>query len=254
MNTKSTIRPLSRKQAREALESMPLDALLGSGVSRELTAKQKKFARAVAAGATKADAYRGAYDVKSKSTMISKPYALARDDRVKAEIEAFKLAQEAAEHRTPAALRALVIQTLVEVATNPGEKSAVRVNAAKVLGTVTEVAAFTERKEVRTISSSEDARARIMAELKTLMLNTGDAVDIEANSLIEELANPAGAQESRGYIEGDNPEGLEEGETVTDSAMHDAAPGDGDGAGAVGSDGAAGVGSDPTHPRPPSFG
>lgn len=254
MNTKPTIRPLSRKQAREALESMPLDALLGSGVSRELTPKQRKFARAVAAGATKADAYRGAYNVKSKSTMASKPYALARDDRVKAEIEAFKLAQAAAEHRTPAALRALVIQTLVEVATNPEEKSAVRVNAAKVLGTVTEVAAFTERKEVRTISSSEDARARIMSELKALMLNTGEAVDIQAKSLIDELANPAESPESRGYINDDSAEVLEPDDSADDAAMCDAAPGDDAGAVALGSGDVVGDPSDPTHPRPPSFG
>lgn len=233
---------------------MPLDSLLGSGVSRELTPKQRKFARAVAAGATKADAYRGAYDVKSKSTMTSKPYALARDDRVKAEIEAFKLAQAAQEYRTPASLRALVIQTLVEVATNSEEKAAVRVNAAKVLGTVTEVAAFTERKEVRTISSSEDARARIMAELKTLMLNSGEVVDTQAKSLLDELQSPAGSPETRGYIEGESEEVLEAGDSAADSAMGDAAPGDDDGAGAVGSDGAVGVPVDPTPSRPPTFG
>ena len=192
--------------------------------------------------------------MKSKATMISKPYALARDDRVKAEIEAFKLAQEAQEYRTPAALRALVIQTLVEVAVNPDEKAAVRVNAAKVLGTVTEVAAFTERKEVRTISSSEDARARIMAELKTLMLSNGDAVDIEAKSLIDELANPVESPETRDYINGDDAEVLKEGEMVGAAAMGDAAPGDGDGAGALGSGDAVGVPGDPTPSRPPAFG
>jgi hypothetical protein len=106
----------------------------------------------------------------------------------------------------------LVIQTLCEVATNPDEKAAVRVNAAKVLGTVTEVAAFTERKEVRTISSSEDARAKIMNELRTLMLNSGEAVDVEAKSLLDELQSAAGAQESRDYIEGDSTEVLDQGD------------------------------------------
>jgi hypothetical protein len=61
------------------------------------------------------------------------------------------------------------------------------VQAAKVLGTVTEVAAFTERKEVRTISSSEDARAKVMQEIKALMLGTDSAEDIQANELLEEL-------------------------------------------------------------------
>ena len=164
---------------------------------------------------------------------------------IAAEIEALKLAQAAAEYRTPAALRALVIQTLCEVVTNPGEKGAVRVNAAKVLGTVTEVAAFTERKEVRTIASSDDTRARIMAELRSLMLNTGEAVDIEALSLLDELQSPVESPESRDYIEEDNPEALE-GEDLganDDSAAHDAAHDD-----AFWQD------SDPTPPPPPFFG
>jgi hypothetical protein len=234
---------------------MPLDALLGSGVSRELTAKQKKFARAVAMGETGAGAYRAAYKTKAKPKVVGDAASkLKAHAGIAQEIEALKLAQAAAEYRTPAALRALVIQTLVEVAVNPDEKSAVRVNAAKVLGTVTEVAAFTERKEVRTISSSEDARARIMSELKALMLNTGDAVDIEANSLIDELANPVESPESRGYTSGDSAEVLERGDSAGDAAMCDAAPGDDAGAGALGSGDVVGDPSDPTHPRPPSFG
>jgi hypothetical protein len=91
--------------------------------------------------------------------------------------------------QTPAQLRALVIQTLVQTAIDPETKPAVRVQAAKVLGTVTEVAAFTERKEVRTISSSEDARAKVMQEIKALMLGTDDAEDIQAKELLAELSS-----------------------------------------------------------------
>jgi hypothetical protein len=98
------------------------------------------------------------------------------------------LAEQAQALQTPAQLRALVIQTLVQTALDPTTKPAVRVQAAKVLGTVTEVAAFTERKEVRTISSSEDARAKVMAEIKALMLGSGDAEDIQAKTLLDELS------------------------------------------------------------------
>ena len=108
------------------------------------------------------------------------------------EIEAYALAIEAEKHRSPAALRSLVIQTLTQVLIDPDTKPAVRINAAKVLGTVTEVAAFTERKEVRTISSSEDARARVMQELRGLLTsNASDATIIEADSLLQELTGDA---------------------------------------------------------------
>lgn len=187
----ATVMKLTRKQIREGLETVPVEAILGKDVARELTPKQKRFALEIAKGATKADAYRKAYKQDaSKHTLVSKPYHLAADDRIKAEIEAYERAIEAAKYRTPAALRELVIQSLVSVVINPETKDSVKVAAAKVLGTVTEVAAFTERKEIKTISSSVDAKTRIMGELKRIIAdNVEDATIIEsqAESLLSEL-------------------------------------------------------------------
>lgn len=171
------------------MDTVPLSSLFTPAVSKELTGKQKKFAREVAMGATKADAYRKAYNPKSKWTMQTQPYQLSRNERVANEIEAIKAAIAAQEYQTPAALRALVIQSLVGVITDPESKPGQITAAAKVLGTVTEVAAFTERKEVRTITSSEDARAKIMAELRQLTADDVQDVTIDdADSLMRELA------------------------------------------------------------------
>jgi hypothetical protein len=195
MNTPKTVKPIGRKALKEALDTVPLNTLFSPAVSRELTGKQKRFAREVAMGATKADAYRKAYNPKSKWTMQTQPYQLSKDERVSNEIEAIKRAIAAQEYQTPAALRALVIQSLVQVITDPDSQPGQITAAAKVLGTVTEVAAFTERKEVRTITSSEDARARIMAELKQLA--NAQAVDVvatdaDADSLLAELSADVG--------------------------------------------------------------
>ena len=194
MNTPKTQKAqgkLTRAQLRDALDTVPVDALFSPAVSKELTGKQKKFAREVAMGATKADAYRKAYNPKSKWTMQTQPYQLSRDERVKNEIEAIKRAIAAQEYQTPAALRALVIQSLVGVITDPESKPGQITAAAKVLGTVTEVAAFTERKEVRTITSSETARAQVLEQLRTLVQgNATDAtiIDRDADALLAELA------------------------------------------------------------------
>jgi len=86
---------------------------------------------------------------------------------------------------------------LVEVALNPDTKDSVRVQALRTIGTITEVSAFTERKEVRTISSSETAKASILAQLQTLM--TGDITDVtsrDAESLLAELKAPESEPES----------------------------------------------------------
>lgn len=170
---------------------MPLDSLFSPAVSKELTGKQKKFALEVAKGSSKAEAYRRAYNVKSKNTLQREPYQLTRDQRITNEIEAMQAAIKAQEYQTPAALRSLVIHSLVKVITDPDSKPGQITAAAKVLGTVTEVAAFTERKEVRTITSSEDARAKIMAELRQLTaadVEDVTAIDADADSLLAELA------------------------------------------------------------------
>jgi hypothetical protein len=166
-----------------------MSVILGKQVSDGLTASQRTFAKEVARGQRKIDAYKTAYpNAKSPNTLSREPYMLTRDPRIVKEIEAYELALEAAKHRTPAALRELVIQGLVQVALNPDAKDAVKVQALKTIGTITEVAAFTERKEVRTISSSEDARARVMQELRGLLTsNASDATIIEADSLLQEL-------------------------------------------------------------------
>ena len=179
---------LSRKALEKGLNEVPISHILGADVSRQLTAKQRKFAHEVAKGSTKADAYRSAYNVTSRRTMAGEPYRLAADPRIAREVEAYELALESAKHRTPAALRELVIQGLVQVALDPDAKDAVKVQALKTIGTITEVAAFTEQKVVRTISSSEDARAKVMQELRGLLTaGATDATIIDADSLLAEL-------------------------------------------------------------------
>jgi hypothetical protein len=195
MNIPKTPKTVGRKAMREALDTVPLDSLFTPSVSKELTAKQKGFARDVAMGATKAQAYRNNYNVKSKNALHREPYQLTRDQRIANEIEAVRSAIEAEHLKSPAALRALVINALVGVITNPDSQPGQITAAAKVLGTVTEVAAFTERKEVRTITSSEDARAKIMQELKAL--TNAQAQDVEtiseqADSLMAELEGAPG--------------------------------------------------------------
>ena len=191
---------LSRRELAKELKDTPISTILGKSVSDSLTAKQKEFALQVAQGQTKAAAYRKAYKPNAtKRTLAGAPYELANDPRISREIKAYELAIEASKHRTPSALRELVISGLVEIALNPDTKDSVRVQALRTIGTITEVSAFTERKEVRTISSSETAKASILAQLQTLM--AGDVTDVtsrDAESLLAELRTPESAPESDG--------------------------------------------------------
>jgi hypothetical protein len=182
---------LSRSQIKEGLSQIPMETIMGVSKS-SLTSKQKQFCKEVAMGSTGAEAIRKAYNRKGKTkTIANDAYKLKKRPDIKATISAMQGAIQAAEYQTPAGLRALVIQTLVQTMIDPEVKDSVKVAAAKTLGTVTEVAAFTERKEVRTITSSEDAKTKLLAKLRDMMkANATDATVIDADSLLMELAAP----------------------------------------------------------------
>lgn len=177
---------LSRKQIKESLDTLPMAEILGKTISKELTHKQRTFAREVAKGQTKANAYRTAYKQDaSKRTLACKPYELMRDERIQREIQAYELAIESAKYRSPIALRELVIQSLVQTLIDPEVKQSVRVAAAKVLGTVTEVSAFTDRKEITHVTTSDNARTQIMDMLSDML--KANAIDVDPSTLIQEL-------------------------------------------------------------------
>jgi hypothetical protein len=85
-------------------------------------------------------------------------------------------------------LRSLVISTLTAAIVDPDSKPATRITAAKILGQVTEVAAFTERKEITHVQDSGAIRSQILDQLKSMMLGTADAQDVDATELLAELA------------------------------------------------------------------
>ena len=169
-----------------------MNTILGVS-SKGLTAKQKQFCKEVAMGQTGSEAYRRAYSSKAKpTTAANKASKLKAQGNIQSTIQAYEAAIQAQTYQTPAGLRALVIQTLVNVITNDETKDAVKVQAAKTLGTVTEVAAFTERKETRVITSSEDTKAKLLAKLRDMMkANAVDAEVIDTDSLLVELRNSA---------------------------------------------------------------
>lgn len=181
---------MKRKEIKQALKEMPIETILMVGKS-ELTPKQREFARQVALGNTGAEAYRQAYNSKGKPNTVGTEASLLKaNPKIAQEIEAYEMALEAQKYRSSESLRALVIQSLVSVLIDPWAKQSTKVTAAKVLGTVTEVAAFTERKEITTISGSDAIKSQIMDQLKTLMIGSGsqDVTDVDAVDLLAELS------------------------------------------------------------------
>jgi hypothetical protein len=167
------------------MQYMPVEVALMGEAGRELTHKQKAFAREIALGTKGAEAYRKVYNTtSSKQRTAEQASRLRKQPKIAASVEREKLMIEARKQRTPAELREWVISQLRLEAEDPTNPPSVRVNALQLLGKVTEVAAFTERKERVVLHSSLDLRAKIEQSIKELTL---DAVDVEVDSLEQEL-------------------------------------------------------------------
>ena len=187
-----TPKRLTRSQISQGLEGVSMDrVILGaqSPVSR-LTNKQRNFARAIAQGETKAGAYRSAYNTNTHHNAQSlEGQRLVANPAVALQIEAFKVAQAAAAYSTPTLLRQLVIERLTAAAIDPAVKPAQQLRALELLGKVTEVAAFTERREIIKVDTSGTAKTRLLASLRLAIEGSvSDATIKPATELLEELA------------------------------------------------------------------
>ena len=179
---------MNRKAIRELVKEKGIEAAMRVP-KNTLTPKMKRFAEEIALGSTGADAYRRAYSDKgSVDTIGNNASRLKADTRIKAEISRIERANQLAALHSAAGLHSIVISTLAEIATNPDEKGAVRVQAVRSIGMLVGVDAFRETKRVEHVKDSGEIRAQILDQLKTLMLGSADAVDVDANELLAELS------------------------------------------------------------------
>jgi hypothetical protein len=155
---------------------------------KQLTHKQKTFAKQVALGKPKAQAYKIAYDTNGNPiTASANAQKLMGDTRIKLLVEAYSRAFEAREYQKPERLRELVIHQLTELALNPEVKDAQRIRSLELLGKVSEVGAFVDRKETRVIHESSKIKERLLDQLKTIINVDASEID-EGESLLRELS------------------------------------------------------------------
>jgi hypothetical protein len=236
---------MTRAQIKESLKAVPMETILlgvHSAKTTGLTAKQIKFAEEIARGETKAGAYRKAYKSKGKpETQSKRGQELAKSGAVSAQVDAFKAAFEAQKYATPAHLRALTIHELTKHALNEDFPPAQRVKALELLGKITEVALFTERREVVQVSNPAEIKEKLIASLQ-LAMSAGGAVDVEATDAADSLL---------AEIEQGRSDGFQDDAGAADAAdIHADGVTDGDDGRAGGADERAG--SDPTQGPPPN--
>ena len=195
---------LTRKQIKEGLEAMPIDTLL-LGSPKTLTKKQKAFAEALAKTGNKAEAYRQAYNTHSSPKIQSQEgQALAKNPVIAMQVEAIKVSLEAEKYLLPSHLRALTIQKLTEKAIDPDVNHAQQIKALELLGKITEVALFTERKEITTNDTSANAKDRLINTLAQA-IRSSKTISIDKKQEAESLLNEI----TGGSLANPNPETIE---------------------------------------------
>lgn len=172
---------------------MPIETLLLGAVSAKttkLTHKQKAFAKEIALGETKAGAYRKAYKSKAKPQVASNEgQRLMKNPAIAMQVEAIQVALEANQHITPASLRALAIHKITEKALDPDVPPAQQLRALELLGKITEVALFTERREIVQTTNSQEMKDKLLNSIR-LAISSQGATDVEvddADSLLAEI-------------------------------------------------------------------
>jgi hypothetical protein len=200
---------ITRQAIRETLKNTPIDQILVGAHNVEkvnLTKKQKDFARKVAEGKPKAQAYREAYDSKGKpQTEAQEGNRLASNPKISAMIESFTLANEAREYLIPAQIRTMAIQNLVSIAINDDEKTSNKLKALELIGKMSEVSLFSETKTHVHLHSSEDIKAQLLEGLKLAFSNSRGLNDLakrKAESLLIELGDSHISDDDQG--EGDH--------------------------------------------------
>jgi hypothetical protein len=169
---------------------IPADRVLMPHV--DLTAKQKQFVQAVAAGATNREAYLQAYDVSgSSSTISSTASRIAANPKVRAGIDQQTSVNRLRYSQNPLQIREFVVDSLqheARTAQKPGD----RLRALELLGKLADVAAF-ETRSVITHERSSDTTARLREKLARL----GGVIDVDAHEHTREHP-PAHAQAHEG--------------------------------------------------------
>lgn len=206
---------LTRKQITEGLQQMPIETiLLGANNAKEkrLTASQIKFAEEIAKGKTKAEAYRqsrpnGRKSKAKPSTASKQGQILSKNPTIQTQIEAFKLALEAQKYQTPLHLRALTIHKLTEKVLDPDCPPAQQIKAMELLGKITEVALFTERREVIQHNTSDQMKEKLLSSLRLAISSQGvtDVTETDPESLLAELtAKPIDMTIESDYVADDD--------------------------------------------------
>lgn len=203
------LKKLSRKEISEGIKQVPItQVLLGSNQAGiTLTKKQKAFAEELVKTGNKTAAYKKAYKHRGKQTTAQRnAQVVATNSKVATYVEALEAAKEAEAYLLPARLRSIAIHRLTGLALNEDIAPAQQLKALELIGKMTEVALFTERRELIQTTDSQTMREQLLNSIRLAISSEGaqDVEAVEIDSLMAEISGAAPDSDSSIDSELDN--------------------------------------------------
>lgn len=191
------MKTITRKELSKAIDAIEAKGLASAIGIRQSKASRKQIAfaeKVVLSGMNASEAYRASYNTKGKpNTVNCEASKLMKNPKVANTIDHLERAKLQAASYSIESIKALAVSTLIDIATN-SDKDAVKVQAVRSLGQIAGVDLFRETKRIESVRDSSDIREQILGQLKTMMLSSGDAVEVDANDLLAELTNTQDAE------------------------------------------------------------
>jgi phage terminase small subunit len=158
------------------MKAVPIETIILGAQSKQgikLTKKQKEFAEAVVATGNKTEAYRRTHNTNGKRTTAS-PSAnkLSKKPNVATYIMALEAQKEVEEYLLPPRLRAMAIHKLSSMALNDDLPPAQQLKALELVGKMTEVSLFTERRELVHTLDASSLKDKLMEAVQLAIHNS----------------------------------------------------------------------------------
>ena len=193
----NTKRRLTKAEIAEGMKAVPIETIILGSQSKQgikLTKKQKAFAKQVVATGNKSEAYRRAYNTKGKrETAGVEASKLSRSPNVATYITALEAQKEVEEYLLPPRLRAMAIHKLSSMALNDDLPPAQQLKALELVGKMTEVALFTERRELVHTMDSTTLKSKLMEAVQLAIKNSNSlrvSTKRTAEQLLAEINDP----------------------------------------------------------------
>ena len=188
---------LTKKEIAEGMKSVPIETIILGSQSKQgikLTKKQKDFAEAVVATGNKTEAYRRAYNHKGKNTTASRnAQAVVKNTNVQTYITALEAHKEVETYLLPARLRAMATHKLSSMALNDDLPPAQQLKALELVGKMTEVSLFSERREIIHSLDASSLKDQLMQAIQ-LAINNSKTIQARtkktAQQLLAEISEP----------------------------------------------------------------